>query len=32
MEIKLPIEKLRENKLFVGTPMYGKKLPRFRVI
>src|SRR3974390_2619422 len=23
MEIQLPIEKLREHKLFVATPMYG---------
>ena len=23
MEIKIPVEKLRERKLFVATPMYG---------
>lgn len=23
-EIKVPVEELRKNKLFVGTPMYGK--------
>jgi len=27
LEIKVPIERLRDRKLFVAAPMYGKTLP-----